>query len=187
MSPGLGTASAGSQAVTVNGNIHQVAAGQIQSAPLNFGTAQVGQSVSQAPSIRNTATGAAGFVEDLNASFGVLIGTGAGLISGAGSLNGVLAGTNSTAGYGSDGGQRSTPLPPAPSRRDRRQLHQCRRCCRVLQGPWAHWAWVPSKLRRPGRHPSNGCQRHQPSLAAHQQFHRQSGVANGSALFRRRR
>ena len=101
VSNGLGVASVGSQTVTVNGNVYQAATGSIQSAPLNFGTVQVGQSVSQNLVIRNTASGAAGFVEDLNASFGSSSGTGAGLISGTGSLSGILAGTNSTGANGS--------------------------------------------------------------------------------------
>jgi hypothetical protein len=100
VSNGLGTASAGSQVLTVNGNVYQVAAGAIQTAALNFGTIQVGQSVSQNLVIRNTASGAAGFVEDLNADFGATSGTGASRISGTGSLNGILAGTNSNAGNG---------------------------------------------------------------------------------------
>ena len=79
---------------------YQAAAGQIQTSALNFGTVQVGQAVSQDLVIRNTATGAAGFVEDLNAAFGASNGTGASLIMGAGSLNGILAGTNSTAANG---------------------------------------------------------------------------------------
>ncbi|WP_144290049.1 choice-of-anchor D domain-containing protein [Ideonella sp. A 288] len=97
---GLGTAGAGSQAVTVNGNVYQAAAGALQGAALNFGTVQVGQSVSQALVVRNTAVGAAGFVEDLNASFGAASGAGAGLISGSGALNGIRAGNNSNAGNG---------------------------------------------------------------------------------------
>ena len=101
VSNGLGTAAAGSQVVTVNGNVYQVAAGAIQTGALNFGTVQVGQNVQQALVVRNTASGAAGFVEDLNATFGATSGTGAGLISGTGSLNGILAGTNSTGGNGS--------------------------------------------------------------------------------------
>jgi len=101
VSNGLGTAAAGGQAVTVNGNVYLAAAGAVQTAALNFGTVQVGQSVSQALVIRNTASGAAGFVEDLSAGFGATSGTGAGLISGSGSLSGILAGTNSTAGNGS--------------------------------------------------------------------------------------
>ncbi|HRF06552.1 choice-of-anchor D domain-containing protein [Accumulibacter sp.] len=100
VSNGLGTASAGSQVLTVNGNVYQVAAGAVQTAALNFGTIQVGQSVSQNLVIRNTASGAAGFVEDLNADFGATSGTGASRITGTGSLNGILAGTNSNAGNG---------------------------------------------------------------------------------------
>jgi hypothetical protein len=101
VSNGLAAIGVGGQTVTVNGNVYQAASGAIQTGALNFGTVQVGQSVSQSLVIRNTATGAAGFVEDLNASFGATTGTGAGLISGTGSLNGILAGTNSNAGNGS--------------------------------------------------------------------------------------
>ena len=100
VSNGLGVASVGSQVVTVNGNVFQVAAGAIQTAALNFGTVQVGQAVSQNLVIRNTAIGANGFVEDLNASFGSSNGTGGSLISGSGSLAGILAGTNSTGANG---------------------------------------------------------------------------------------
>ena len=100
VSNGLGVASVGSQPVTVNGNVYQMAAGAIQTAALNFGTVQVNQLVTRDLVIRNTAIGAAGFVEDLNASFGATSGQGAGLISGAGSFSGILAGTNSTAGNG---------------------------------------------------------------------------------------
>jgi hypothetical protein len=101
VSNGLGTLGVGGQAVTVSGNVYQAASGAIQTGALNFGTVQVGQSVSQSLVIRNTATGAAGFVEDLHASFGATSGTGSGLISGTGSLNSILAGTNSNAGNGS--------------------------------------------------------------------------------------
>ncbi len=100
VSNGLGTASVGTQVVTVNGNVFQAASGAIQTAALNFGTVQVGQLVSQALVIRNTATGAAGFVEDLNASFGASTGASASIISGTGTLAGILAGSNSTAGNG---------------------------------------------------------------------------------------
>jgi len=99
-SNGLGLAAAGSQAVSVNGNVFQAAVGQLLSSPLNFGTVQVGQSVSQNLVVRNTATGAAGFVEDLQASFGAASGTGASLISGTGSLSGIAAGSSSNAGNG---------------------------------------------------------------------------------------
>ncbi len=79
---------------------YQVAAGQIQTPALNFGTMQVGQTVSQDLVVRNVATGPAGFVEDLNAAFGASNGTGASLITGSGGFNGILAGTNSTAANG---------------------------------------------------------------------------------------
>ena len=100
VSNGLATASVGTQVVTVNGNVYQAATGAIQTAALNFGTVQVGQAVSQSLVIRNTAAGAAGFVEDLNAGFGASTGTSAALISGTGTLAGILAGANSTAGNG---------------------------------------------------------------------------------------
>jgi hypothetical protein len=91
-SSGLGNTAVGSQTVNVTGNVYQVAAGVLNTAPLNFGTVQVGQSVSQVLSISNVATGAAGFVEDLNARFGSSSGTGASAISGTGSIAGLVAG-----------------------------------------------------------------------------------------------
>lgn len=97
VSNGLGTASAGSQVVSVSGNVYQAAAGQIQTPTFNFGNLQVGQQVSQNLTIRNTASGPAGFVEDLNASFGSSSNL---QISGSGSMTGILAGTNSTGANG---------------------------------------------------------------------------------------
>lgn len=97
---GLAAVGAGSQVITVNGNVYQVAQGQLNTAPLNFGTVQVGQVVSQNLSISNIATGAAGFVEDLKATFGATSGTGAALISGTGQLTGIQAGQTSNAGNG---------------------------------------------------------------------------------------
>ena len=97
VSNGLGIAGVGSQTITLNGNVYQLAQGQLNTAPLNFGVVQVGQVVSQTLSISNVAAGPGGFVEDLNASFGATSGTGAGLISGTGSISGLLAGgTNAT-------------------------------------------------------------------------------------------
>ena len=95
---GLAAESVGGQTVTVNGNVYQVAQGQLNSTPLNFGTVQVGQSVSKVLSITNSATGPAGFVEDLNVSFGSATGTGSSLINGSGSISGLQAGaTNNSA------------------------------------------------------------------------------------------
>ncbi|WP_337169445.1 choice-of-anchor D domain-containing protein [Gemmatimonas aurantiaca] len=95
---GLAAESVGSQTVTVNGNVYQAAQGQLNSTPLNFGTVQVGQSVSKVLSITNSATGPAGFVEDLNVSFGSATGTGSSLINGSGSISGLQAGaTNNSA------------------------------------------------------------------------------------------
>ena len=95
---GLATASAGSQVVTVNGNVFQAAVGNLSNSPYNFGTVQVGQSVSQNLNISNAATGPAGFVEDLNASFGATSGQGASQISGSGSINGLTAGASNSNG-----------------------------------------------------------------------------------------
>ncbi len=97
---GLAAIGAGTQTIGVSGNVYQSAIGALQTPALNFGTVQVGQAVSQNLVVRNVATGAAGFVEDLNASFGSASGTGAGLISGIGSLSGVAAGSNSSAANG---------------------------------------------------------------------------------------
>ena len=98
VSNGLGVGGANApQTITVSGNVYQVAAGALQGNTLNFGTLQVGQQVNQNLVVRNTATGPAGFVEDLNASFGA---SGNSQITGTGSLNGILAGTNSTGANG---------------------------------------------------------------------------------------
>jgi hypothetical protein len=83
-----------------NSAAYQAAAGQVQTPALSFGTVQVGQAISQNLVVGNTATGAAGYVEDLNAAFGSSNGTGAASISGTGSLGGILAGANSTAANG---------------------------------------------------------------------------------------
>ena len=93
---GLGAAAAGSQTIAMNGNVYQLAAGQLNTTALNFGTVQVGQSVSQNLSISNVAVGPAGFVEDLNASFGGTSGQGAGQIFGTGSISGLTAGSTNT-------------------------------------------------------------------------------------------
>jgi hypothetical protein len=77
---------------------YQLAAGQLNTPSLNFGTVQVGQSVSSLLSVTNIAQGPAGFVEDLNARFGASSGTGANLISGSGSFANLVAGaTNGNA------------------------------------------------------------------------------------------
>ena len=89
---GLAAIAAGGQTINLSGNVFQVAQGQLNTAALNFGTVQVGQAVQQTLSISNTATGAAGFVEDLNASFGASSGQGAAQIFGTGSISGLVAG-----------------------------------------------------------------------------------------------
>ena len=97
-SSGLATIASNSQTVNVSGKVYQVASGALLTAPLNFGTVQVGQNVSQVLSITNSATGASGFVEDLNARFGASSGLGAAQISGTGSIIGLAAGaTNASA------------------------------------------------------------------------------------------
>jgi len=97
-SSGLSSIGVGSQVISVSGNVYQAAVGQLNTAPLNFGTVQVGQTVSQALSISNVATGPTGFVEDLNARFGSTQGTGANLIQGTGSISGLVAGGTNTNG-----------------------------------------------------------------------------------------
>ena len=97
VSNGLAPAAVGSQGITLNGTVYQLASGLINTAPLNFGTVQVGQAVAQTLSITNTAPAGA-FSEDLNASFGASSGTSAALISGAGSITGLLAGATNTSG-----------------------------------------------------------------------------------------
>jgi hypothetical protein len=95
---GLGLAGANPpQVIGVSGNVYQAASGSLQTAPMNFGTIQVGQVRTQDLVVRNTATGAAGFVEDLHAAFGA---SGNSQITGSGSLNGILAGTDSTIANG---------------------------------------------------------------------------------------
>ena len=98
VSNGLGLAGVGSQVINVSGNVYQAASGQVQTPTFNFGTLQVGQSVTQSLVVRNTATGAAGFVEDLHAAFGA---SGNSQITGAGSFSGITAGNNSTGAHGS--------------------------------------------------------------------------------------
>jgi PEP-CTERM motif len=94
---GLAPISVGSQTINVSGNVYQAAAGQLNTSALNFGTVQVGQGVSQSLSISNIATGLAGYVEDLNAAFGAATGVGASLITGSGSIGGLLAGGTNAA------------------------------------------------------------------------------------------
>jgi hypothetical protein len=102
---GLGNTSVGSQTLTVSGNVYQAAVGQLNNTVsnpnnFNFGVIQVGQSVtSNALSVSNVATGAAGYVEDLNAGFGAVganTGTGTASVTGNGSITGLLAGATNT-------------------------------------------------------------------------------------------
>ena len=97
VSNGLAAIGVGGQTVTVNGNVYAEARGQLVNNTLNFGTLQVGQQVSTNLAARNTATGAAGYVEDLNVRFGA---SGNGQISGSGSFTGIQAGATSNAGNG---------------------------------------------------------------------------------------
>jgi len=95
---GLSAIAAGTQVVNVSGNVYQLAVGQLNTAPLNFGTVQVGQSVSQVLNVSNIAVGPSGFVEDLNVRFGASSGSGAAQISGTGSITALAAGaSNGTA------------------------------------------------------------------------------------------
>ncbi|GAB1391312.1 hypothetical protein MASR1M6_34940 [Rubrivivax sp.] len=98
VSNGLGLAGANApQVINVSGDVYQAASGQLVGNTMNFGTLQVGQQVSQNLVVRNTASGAAGFVEDLNASFGA---AGNSQISGSGALSGIQAGQISSGANG---------------------------------------------------------------------------------------
>lgn len=90
---GFGALALGERTVQVQGNVFALAEGQLNVTSYDFGTVQVGQAVSQTLSISNVASGPAGFVEDLNAAFGASTGTGAGQISGIGSIDGLVTGT----------------------------------------------------------------------------------------------
>lgn len=89
---GLAAVAAGSQTLALSAEVFQLAEGGLGVTSLNFGTVQVGQTVSQALSISNLAAGPAGYVEDLGASFGAAFGQGAGAISGVGFVSGLAAG-----------------------------------------------------------------------------------------------
>ena len=91
MSNGLGTASAGSQSVTVNGNVYQAAVGSATS-PVQLANQRVGGGNTAVVTVANTASGPSGYVEDLNASYS----SASGQASGSGSISGRLAGTNNT-------------------------------------------------------------------------------------------
>ncbi|MCE2947061.1 MAG: choice-of-anchor D domain-containing protein, partial [Betaproteobacteria bacterium] len=99
---GLGTIGVGSQTVNVQGNVYKVASGQLDTPALNFGVIQVGQSVSPVNlAFTNSATGQAGFVEDLKVTFGSITGSNAGFVStNGGQMTGILAGQSSTGANG---------------------------------------------------------------------------------------
>ena len=88
--------------VNVQGNVYKVASGQLDTPALNFGVIQVGQSVSPVNlAFTNSATGQAGFVEDLKVTFGSITGSNAGFVStNGGQMTGILAGQSSTAENG---------------------------------------------------------------------------------------
>ncbi|MEM7078889.1 MAG: choice-of-anchor D domain-containing protein [Pseudomonadota bacterium] len=88
--PDMADISAGADAsIAVSALVFQTAQGQIDTANLNFGTVQVGQTVSQNLQVSNIATGPTGFVEDMNARFGSSNDT---RISGSGTVSGIEAG-----------------------------------------------------------------------------------------------
>ncbi|MEI6320377.1 MAG: choice-of-anchor D domain-containing protein, partial [Pseudomonadota bacterium] len=92
---GLATLGLPAGSINVSGQGFVAAAGTLNTANLNFGTIQVGQLVSQVLSITNSASGPAGFVEDLAAAFGTSTDA---RISGTGSISGLLGGgTNNSA------------------------------------------------------------------------------------------
>ncbi|MCB1966372.1 MAG: choice-of-anchor D domain-containing protein, partial [Candidatus Accumulibacter sp.] len=67
VSNGLGAASAGSQNITVSGDVYRLAQGAATPTPVSFGNRHVGDSASQLLAVQNTAA-ADGFSEKLNAS-----------------------------------------------------------------------------------------------------------------------
>ena len=92
---GLTAIAAGSQVIDVSGGVYQLAAGNLTSTTINFGTVQQGQVVAnQSLTVTNTASGPAGFVEHLDASFGTPTDN---RIVGAGSISLLAAGDSSTA------------------------------------------------------------------------------------------
>ncbi len=97
VSNGLGLADANApQVVNVSGNVYKAASGAILTPAFSFGTLQVGQTVSQNLVVRNTASGPAGFVEDLGAGFGAVTGNGLATIVGSGAFSTITAGNDST-------------------------------------------------------------------------------------------
>jgi hypothetical protein len=100
---GLGTIDVGSQTLNVQGNVFRAAIGQLNTAPLNIVT-QVGTPVAPVNlSFTNTATGLAGFVEDLKVTFGAITGSAniASFVStNGGQMTGILAGATSSAANG---------------------------------------------------------------------------------------
>lgn len=96
-SSGLGTLDLPNQPLNVTGDVYQPAQGQLNTPALNFGTVQVGTMIGQTLSITNSASGPAGYVEDLGVTFGATQGTGAGQISGGGSIAALAAGSTDNA------------------------------------------------------------------------------------------
>ncbi len=87
----LGTTTLPSQDVSVSGAVYQVAAGSA-STPVTVANQRVSGSGTAEIIIENSATGPAGYVEDLNVSVGGVGGS----ATGSGAISGRLAGTNDT-------------------------------------------------------------------------------------------
>ena len=92
---GLGTTSLGSQIVHANGAAYNLASASLGT--INFGNVLVGSSVSRFLNVSNTAAPGS-FSEGLDATLGTFSGTGAGLLSGSGSITNLAAGSTSTNG-----------------------------------------------------------------------------------------
>jgi len=73
VSNGLGTASAGSQEITITGDVYRLAEGSATPDPVNFGNVHLNAAVSQSLTVSNTAAND-GFSEGLNVSFGATSG-----------------------------------------------------------------------------------------------------------------
>ena len=98
VSNGLGTASVGSQVITVNGNVYQVAQPTALPANVSLGNFRAGTAQSQTVTLTNTNV-APGFQEGLNATIGTLTGA----ATGTGGLNNVAAGSSGSLQIGVTG------------------------------------------------------------------------------------
>ncbi len=92
---GLGATSIGSQNVAVSGKVFALAADTTLVKTIDLGTVHVGDGIAGTVAVVNTATGAAGYVENLDAT-GVVTGSG---FSGGNTLTGIAAGSRGQLTY----------------------------------------------------------------------------------------